>query len=90
MESVHTIDIPADLVKVFESALVRRGISVGVTYHDDGSRSYRVEPGEWDEASVIRAAEESIEQLRAVLARHCEAQLYRHLGRVPGLHAGHT
>ena len=71
MDPMHTIDIPADLVKVFEAALLRRRISVGVTFHDDGSRSYHVDPGEWDEPSIIRAAEESVASLRAALGQHC-------------------
>jgi hypothetical protein len=62
------IDIPADLVPHFEAAVRRQGISVGVTYHDeDGSRTYHVDRDDWDEQSVIVAAEEGIERLKATL-----------------------
>ena len=74
MDPMHTIDIPADLVKVFEAALLRRRISVGVTFHDDGSRSYHVDPGDWDEPSIIRAAEESVDGLRTALGQRGKIQ----------------
>jgi hypothetical protein len=62
------IDIPADLVPHFEAAVRRQGISVGVTYHDeDGSRTYHVDPDDWDQDAVISAAEEGIERLRSRL-----------------------
>ena len=74
---MQTIDIPADLVKVFEAALIRRQISAGVTFHDDGSRSYHVDPGEWDEQAIICAAEESVDRLRAALGK---VGIVQHIG----------
>ena len=69
------VDIPVDLVPFFEAALRRQGVGADVTYHDDGSRSYRVDSQAWDEASVIRAAEESVERLRVALSNRPEVRV---------------
>ena len=75
MDTTRTVDIPVDLVPFFEAALRQKGVGAGVTYHDDGSRSYHVDPQAWDESSIIRAAEESVERLRVALQSRAEVRV---------------
>lgn len=66
----RSIRLPAHLAPYFEAAVIRRGISAGVTYHNDGSRTYHVDAEAWDEQAVLAAAEEGVRELRATLAPH--------------------
>ena len=63
----RSITVPPGVVPHFEAALRRADIAAAVRYHDDGSRTYRIDPRDWDEAAVIAAAERAVEDLRETL-----------------------
>ena len=64
----RSITLPASLVPHFEAAIRRRDVPAGVSFNDDGTRTYHVDADAWDEAAVVAAAEEGVEELRATLA----------------------
>ena len=65
--SPRSVTIPAGVVPHFEAALRRRDVAATVSFHDDGSRTYHVAAADWDEAAIIRAAEQALDDLRATL-----------------------
>lgn len=62
-----TVECPADLVPFLERGLSRNGIPAGVTFNQDGSRTYQIDLRNHTVREIEAAIEEAVNQLRQLL-----------------------